>query len=150
AFAEKVTSDLRAVTKDKHLALYFDPQSPLQSQPMTQSPPRERFNYGFNKLERLRGNIGYLDLRSFANLDEAKDTASAFLSGLANFDAIIPDLRQNGGGNTPMVAYVASYFLGPKPIHLTSIYWRDQDRTIDVMTSETVSGRRSLDRDLYL
>ncbi len=150
-FAEKVSSDLRSVTKDKHLALYFDPQpKPISAPAVSKSASRERFNYGFNKVERLRGNVGYLDLRSFADLAEAKETASTFLSALANFDSIILDLRQNGGGNTPMMAYVASYFLGPKPVHLTTMYWRDENRTIEVLTSETVDGRRSLDRDLFL
>src|SRR5437016_10433471 len=43
AFADKVTSDLRSVTKDKHLGLYFDPQTKSISV-ATRSP--ERFNYG--------------------------------------------------------------------------------------------------------
>ena len=150
-FAERITSDLRSATHDKHIALYFDPEAKQASVPGG-SPiaPRERYNYGFNKVERLRGNVGYLELRSFANLQEGKETASAFLSALADFDSIIIDLRQNGGGNTPMVAYVASYFLGPKPVHLTSMYWRDESRTIEVLTSESVDGRRSLDRDLFI
>ena len=150
-FAEKITSDLRSVTHDKHIALYFDPEAKQGSAPGGSTvAPREHYNYGFNKLERLPGNVGYLELRSFANLQEAKETASTFLSALANFDSIIIDLRQNGGGNTPMIAYVASYFLGPKPVHLTSMYWRDENRTIEVLTSESVTGRRSLDRDLFL
>jgi len=150
-FAERITSDLRSVTHDKHIALYFDPE-PKQSEVPggSAAAPREHYNYGFNKVERLRGNVGYLELRSFANLQEAKETASTFLSALADFDAIIIDLRQNGGGNTPMVAHVASYFLGPKPVHLTSIYWRDENRTVDVQTSESIAGRRSLDRDLFI
>jgi hypothetical protein len=150
-FAERITSDLRAATHDKHIALYFDPEARQASGPGGPTiAPRERYNYGFNKLERLPGNVGYLELRSFANLQEAKETASTFLSSLANFDSIIIDLRQNGGGNTPMIAHVASYFLGPKPVHLTSMYWRDENRTIEVLTSESVAGRRSLDRDLFL
>lgn len=150
-FAERVTSDLRSATHDKHIALYFDPEAEQKS--VTGGPtiaPRERYNYGFNKVERLRGNVGYLELRSFANLEEARETASTFLSALADFDSIILDLRQNGGGNTPMAAHVGSYFLGPKPVHLTSMYWRDENRTIEVMTSESVAGRRSLDRDLFI
>ncbi len=147
SFAQKITADLRSVTKDKHLALYFDPAQKV-SAPI--APARERFNYGFNKLERLRGNVGYLEIRSFANLDQAKDTADAWLSALANFDSIILDLRQNGGGNTPMTVYVASYFLGPKPVLFTQMHWRDENRTIDLMTSEAVGGRRSLDRDLFI
>lgn len=151
AFAEKITSDLRTVTKDKHLALYFDPLAkPSSAAPAAQPATREHYNYGFNRLERLRGNVGYLEIRSFANLDEAKATADAWLGALADMDSIILDLRQNGGGNTPMADYVASYFLGPKPALLTTMYWRDENRTIDVMTSDTVGGRRSLDRDLFI
>ena len=151
-FAEKVTLDLRAATKDKHLALYYDPAPAPASGAAAMAPrARERFNYGFNKLESLPGNVGYLEIGSFASTDEAsKETASTFLSALANFDSIILDLRRNGGGNTPMAAFVASYFLGPKPIRFSTIYWRDENRTVDVMTSEVVAGRRSLDRDLFL
>jgi retinol-binding protein 3 len=124
---------------------------PASGAPVPQSLARERFNYGFNKLESLPGNVGYLEIASFANLDEgSKETASTLLSALANFDSIILDLRRNGGGNTPMAAYVASYFLGPKPARLSTIYWRDENRTVDVMTWEVVTGRRSLDRDLFL
>ena len=111
---------------------------------------REHFNFGFYKIERLRGNVGYLDLRSFANLDEGRETASAYLDALANFDAIIIDLRQNGGGNTPMAAYIASYFFGPKPVHFTDMYWRDQNKNVEVWTWENVPGRRSVGQDLFL
>src|SRR6185312_16426537 len=130
-FAQTITADLRSVTNDKHLALYFDPAQKTMP-PIT--PARDRFDYGFNKLERLSGNVGYLEIRSFANLDQAKDTADAWLSALAGFDSIILDLRQNGGGNTPMAVYIASYFLGPNPVLFTQMHWRDQNRTIDLMT----------------
>lgn len=151
SFAQKITADLRSVTKDKHLALHFDPaQKPTSPSTTPQAAPVERFSYGFNKLERLRGNVGYLEIRSFANLDQAKDTADAWLSALAGFDSIILDLRQNGGGNTPMAVYIASYFLGPKSVLFTQMHWRDENRTIDLMTSETIAGRRSLDRDLFI
>lgn len=150
-FAERLTSDLRSATHDKHIAVFFDPaQAPP---PNSSTPPvksRERFNFGFNKIERLRGNVGYLELRSFANLEEGRETASAYLDALANFDAILIDLRQNGGGNTPMAAYIASYFFGPKPVHFTDMYWRDQNKNIEVWTSENVPGRRSVGQDLFL
>ena len=150
-FAEKLTSDLRSATHDKHIAVFFDPAQ--AAPPDSSTPPvksREHFNFGFYKIERLRGNVGYLDLRSFANLDEGSQTASAYLDALANFDAIIIDLRQNGGGNTPMVAYIASYFFGPKPVHFTDMYWRDQNKNVEVWTSENVPGRRSVGQDLFL
>src|ERR1035438_9928562 len=150
-FAERITADLRAATRDKHIAVFFDPEP--ATPPKSSSPPlkaRERFNFGFDKIERLRGNVGYLDLRSFADLNEGRETASAYLGALANFDAIVIDLRQNGGGNTPMVAYIASYFFGPTPVHVTDMYWRDEDKTVELWTSENVPGRRSVSQDLYL
>jgi len=49
-----------------------------------------------------------------------------------------------------MVAHIASYFFGPKPVHLTDMYWRDQNRTIELWTSENVVGRRSAGQDLFI
>ncbi len=150
-FAEKLTVDLRSATNDKHIAVFFDPESTESAKlPGPQTISREHFNFGFAKVEHLRGNIGYIDLRSFANLDEGRETASTYMSALANFDAIIIDLRQNGGGNTPMVAYVASYFFGPKPVHFTDMYWRDQNQTVELWTEENVSGHRSVSQDVYI
>ena len=150
-FAERLTSDLHSATNDKHIAVFFDPEPATQPKSSNTSvQTRERFNFGFAKIECLRGNIGYLDLRSFANLDDGHETASTYLDALANFDAIIIDLRQNGGGNTPMVAYIASYFFGPKPVHFTDMYWRDQDKTVELWTSERVPGRRLVNQPLYL
>jgi hypothetical protein len=150
-FAEKLTSDLRSATHDKHIAVFFDPETSTPTQSADpQAKVHERSNFGFYKIERLEGNVGYLDLRSFANLDEGRQTASTYLDALANFDAIIVDLRQNGGGNTPMVAWIASYFFGPKPVHITDMYWRDQNQKVELWTLENVPGRRSVNQDLYL
>lgn len=151
AFAERLTLDLRSATHDKHIAVFFDPE-PATPPKFSAAPvqTRERFNFGFAKIERLSGNIGYLDLQSFANLDDGRETASTYLEALANFDAIIIDLRQNGGGNTPMAAYIASYFFGPKPVHFTDMYWRDQNKTVELWTSENLPGRRSVNQPLYL
>jgi len=150
-FAEKLTSDLRAATHDKHIAVFFDPEASTSTQSAgPQTKPHEHFNFGFYKIERLERNVGYLNLRAFANLDEGRQTASTYLDALANFDAIIIDLRQNGGGNTPMVAYVASYLFDPKPVHFTDMYWRDQNQTVQLWTEANVPGRRSVSQDLYI
>lgn len=150
-FAAKLTSELRSVTRDKHIAVYFSPEENASSMsPKSSGAVRERFNFGFEKIERLSGNIGYLDLRSFADAEAGKETASAVLSALANTDAIIIDLRQNGGGNTPMVAYIASYFFGLKPVHFTDMFWRDQNRTVELWTSASVVGPRSERQPLFI
>ena len=152
AFVERLNADLRAASHDRHLAIYFDPQgaTPSAASQTSAADGREHFNFGFYKIERLRGNVGYLDMRTFADLEQARVTAATYLTALANFDAIIIDLRQNGGGNTPMVAFVASYFLGPKAVHLTDIYWRDSNETEQFWTLDYVPGRTSTRQDLYL
>jgi len=150
-FAERLTSDLRSATQDKHIAVLVDPEASTPTQSAgTQAKPREHFNFGFYKIERLEGNVGYLDLRSFANLDEGRQTTSTYLDALANFDAIIIDLRKNGGGNTPMAVYVASYLFGPKPVHFTDMYWRDQNQTVQLWTEANVPGRRSVSQEVYI
>ena len=78
-----------------------------------------RINYGFRTTEILPGNIGYIDLRFFPDIDfEAPDSpeklaADAALQTLAHTDAVIVDLRDNGGGSPAMAMYLASAFLPP-------------------------------------
>jgi hypothetical protein len=151
-FAEMLTKTLRTASHDKHLSVFFDPLPPPSSSQASSKPSdsRERYNFGFGKLERLRGNVGYLEILSFAPVEQAAETGGAFLSALANFDAIILDLRKNGGGNTPMVAFVASYFFNVNPVHLTDIYWRDSNETSQFWTWPLVPGRRSARQPLYI
>lgn len=79
-----------------------------------------RANYGFRRAEILPGNIGYLDIRHFAHIDfadedaPARRAADAALQMLAGTDALIVDLRSNGGGSPAIVGYLASAFTSPQ------------------------------------
>src|SRR5262249_28373828 len=77
-------------------------------------------NFGFEKLERLNGNVGSLDLRGFMDAEMGGDTVVAAMNFLANTDALIIDLRQNGGGSPAMVALISSY-LFTQPTHLNDL-----------------------------
>src|SRR6516162_3121869 len=131
---DKLTEDLRAVSHDKHLRVIFS-HDPLPAALTERRAPsveeRERFrrasavqNFGFEKVERLSGNIGYLDLRGFNAPELAGDTAAAAMGFLANTDALIIDLRKNGGGAPSMVALISSYLFGANPVHLNDLYFR--------------------------
>jgi C-terminal processing protease CtpA/Prc len=98
----------------------------------------------------LRGNVGYLEIQSFQPVERAADSAANLLGALSGFDAIILDLRNNGGGNTPMVAFVASYFFDSKPVHLTDIYWRDSNQASEFWTRDSLPGPRSPRQPLYI
>lgn len=150
--ADALGRTLRNASRDKHFAVFYQP-APTVSPEAATSPvePRERLNFGFGKLERLRGNVGYLELVNFSNLrQQSAETASTWLSTLANFDAIIVDLRRNGGGHGPMMAFIATYFFDPTPVHLTDIYWRDSNETNQFWTMAFVPGRRSARQPLYI
>jgi hypothetical protein len=70
-----------------------------------------RHNFAFGDLSVLDANVGYLNLTGFAPIEPAEPTARAALAYLANTDAMIIDLRENGGGSPDMVQYLLSHFL---------------------------------------
>lgn len=91
-----------------------------------------RRNYGVRSLEILPGNLGYLDLRELPDLDfaDANDPArralDAALAALAGSDAVIVDLRGNGGGAPSSVGYLVSAFTARgAPIYNTFRWRRD-------------------------
>jgi hypothetical protein len=151
AFAQKLTSDLQAVSNDKHLRVSYSHQAIPEPAGRREPSPedRERFmsnlrsiNFGFEKLERLPGNVGYLDLRGFVPAELGGETASAAMNLLANTDALIIDLRKNGGGDPAMVALISSYLFGEETVHLNDLYWREGDTTRQWWTLPFVPGRR--------
>jgi retinol-binding protein 3 len=146
---ETLTADLQAISRDKHLRLYYRAEAvPVRAQRGPTPEFLEQYrqemlleNGGFRKVERLKGNVGYLEFTGFHHPDFAGDVAVAAMNFLANTSALIVDLRRNGGGHPGMVALVTSY-LFDKPVHLNSLYWREQDRTEQYWTLPYVPGRR--------
>lgn len=84
-----------------------------------EDPFERRGNYGFAKVDILPGNIGYIELSGFADFDPedpnapARAAADAALALVSHADAVIIDVRDNGGGSPAMVGYLASAFLKP-------------------------------------
>ena len=101
------------------------------------------------RLERLPGNVGYLELHNFHDAKWAGETAVAAMNFLANCDAVIIDLRKNGGGSPSMIQLISSYFF-EEPVHLNSFYIRDKDETKQFWSHAHVDGPRMTDVDLYV
>jgi hypothetical protein len=80
----------------------------------------------------------------------AAEPAAAAMNFLANTDALIIDLRQNGGGGPQSVVLLCSYLFDKKPVHLNDLYWRKGNRTEEFWTLKEVAGKRYLGRDVYL
>jgi hypothetical protein len=150
ALAKRLSDDLRSISQDQHLSVFYRPDKPQTASPSPAGEqPRERYNFGFYRVERLRANIGYLDLRGFSNGKGAEENAAAAMTLLASTDAVIIDLRENGGGSTGAVTFVASYFF-PNTVHLTDIYYRDEDRTAEFRTNPSVPGKHLTSQDVYI
>ena len=161
-FAEKLTADVQEVSRDKHLRVRYS----FQPIPERAGGPREpsaeeraefrremtRINYGFQKVERLPGNIGYVEFRGFFDPEGGAETVASVFNFLSNTDAIIFDLRKNGGGDPKMVALICSYLFGAEPVHLNDLHWRDgkTERVEEFWTLKEVAGKRYTGKDVYV
>jgi len=153
-FSNRLTADLQSINHDHHV-IVFMPQGPLEEEVATaaenelRAKEDARTNFGFEKLEHLPGNVGYLDLRSFADADWAAPTAIGAVSFLASSDAVIIDVRNNHGGQPNMIQLISSYFFD-KFTHLGDMYWRKGDRTEQFWTQPYLPGKRMADVPLYI
>jgi hypothetical protein len=162
ALADSLTAHLRAVSRDKHLRVVFLSEPVQEAAP--QAEPSEEvlrrmqeelgeIRFGIENVEVLDGNVGLLDLRGFvpADVPGAKEAVAAAMDSLSRTDALIIDLRRNQGGDPGMVQLLASYLFGPKPVQLSSIYWRRGDRTEAFWTFRNLRGARyGPDRPVYV
>jgi len=160
--ARAVAAVILDVSKDRHTGFAYDPaaaedirrlegQSEEEANKVRERQLEEarRDNFGFRKVERLAGNIGYLDFRVFESPADAGPTAVAAMNFLAYCDAIIVDLRQNGGGDPAQIQLISSY-LFEEPVHLNDLYARAADRTENYWTLPYVPGARAAKADLYV
>jgi Peptidase family S41 len=116
ALAVQLTVDLGSVLHDKHVRLNYVDGTLPQAVPVGPGgvTSTRQMRYGLARIARLRGNIGYLDLRGFARDNAATERAlDAAVEALASSDAIVLDLRRNGGGDPDSVARLLSHVLPP-------------------------------------
>lgn len=156
AFAERLTDHLQQVTHDKHLRVDFSPavlpKDEAQRDPDADARMRaqmERDNCLCEKAERLSSNIGYLKFNAFLDPKVCGPTAIAAMNFLGNVDAIIFDLRDNGGGDPKMIALISTY-LFDKPTHLNDLYDRKENSTTQYWTLPYVPGKRLADKPVFV
>lgn len=159
ALATRLTSDLQAVTPDRHLKVMFSAEPrPMQETPGEPSAEEKaerrrgavRRNFGIERAEHLDGNVGYLKLTKFDEAALGGETLAAAMRFLGNTDALLIDLRYNGGGNSDMVALLTSYFFDGDPIHLVDFYDRATGETSQCWTLPYVEGPRYTGKPVYV
>lgn len=160
AFARALTGAIQAVNPDRHIEIL--PPEPATREADASSAPQSRAerldwayrlrrrNYDFVRVQRLPGNIGYLRLDSFPPPEVAAPTAAAAMAFLKHSDALIIDLRENGGGTGDMVRLLASYFF-VEPTRLSRTFRRDATPQVSFDSTLTyIEGERMPVIDLFI
>jgi hypothetical protein len=156
-FAFQLDKDLQDITNDKHIGVVFDPDKAAEmiSQPTESYYTTEvieelkQSNFGFRELKILEGNIGYLDLREFCPVEFAGETAVAVMNFFSNSNALIIDLRNNGGGDDNMVQFLISYLL-EGDVQFSTSYNRYTNSYYISQTLSYVPGKKLYDIPLYI
>lgn len=155
-FAQRVSEDLRAASKDSHLYLNYEPGwfasalLPAQSgeekrQIELEAQIARHTNHGLVEMKILSGNIRYLRIEGFAWVEDetgpAYDAAMRFLKGGR---ALIIDLRGNGGGWVQASKYFLSHFLDADTLIATFHSPNaepEQYRAVDYLPAGRIKGK---------
>jgi retinol-binding protein 3 len=149
ALAGLLTETLQQLSADKHLRVRHSPTplpddtatGPGEAQLAEALRQAQRSNFGIQRVERLPGNIGYLELNAFNRAQWAGEALAAAMTLLSHSEALIVDLRNNRGGDPATVALLSSY-LFDRRTHLNDLYFRPTDLTTQFWTHDWVPGRR--------
>ncbi len=139
-----LTAQMRELSRDRHLAVHFSPvrlPEDLTGPDPQRRLSQQRHNCWFDKVETLPDSVGYVKLDAFESVEDCSPTAVAAMGFLANSDALIFDLRDNGGGDPGMVAFLCSYLFGT-PTHLNDVFDRSSNTTRQSWTLAEVPGKR--------
>lgn len=153
-FADRITRDLRDVSDDRHLSLRVDPTAYAAAKSEPQSAAgedayyrrlAERSNHGLGEMKILPGNLRYLRVTGFHWINDetgaAYDAAMRFLRG---GDAIVIDVRNNGGGSHGAVRYLVSHFMDPDVLELSFLEGSkppSQSRTLEYLPAGRLKGK---------
>jgi hypothetical protein len=158
-FARKLYEDAQAISHDGHFRIAaMMPLDPAVVEAQQDEDPadverrrrlRRARNYGFKKAEILSGGVGYLRFDQFAHGDEALAAAAAAVNFLANSNAVILDLRQNGGGSASMIRFICGYLFEEKA-HLINWDIRAEKKTVQSYSADYVPGRRITEQPVYV
>lgn len=149
-FGEIVTRDLRSVNGDLHLGLRYSNEPPLpQGRGASAFGDPRLSNFGMGRAEILDGNVGYLEITAFTGGDY-QDAVVDALRFLSRTDAVILDVRRNGGGASDMSHFIFSHFLGPKPVPTIDVRTRSSSQATHRMSLGEVPGPRRPDVPLYV
>ena len=169
-FAEAISADMKAINGDKHLALGFRTPGPALPPGTTRLPPlpvsapapgggnvppqmllnAQRQNFSLGRLEVLPGNVGYLEIRGFSGLPQAREHLVNALRYVQHTDALIIDVRDHIGGSADLSNFLISHFTGADTLPALHVIVRGADQQFTRYTMRDVPGPRRPDVPVYI
>lgn len=157
--AERVNADLERVGRDGHLSFRFAPREAAMMAAGSVEQPGEnavferlirQANHGVTELRLLPGNVRLMKYDGFHWIGPesaaALDTALRFLAG---GDAVIIDLRANGGGDPRAVQHIISAFV-PAGTPLVTFHMNGSPEPDSLSSLETAPDLRMIGKPLYV
>lgn len=158
--AERITGDIYERGREMGIpAGAFVAEVIYSERPLPADPPlptaaaiRERRttlldqNCLFRATETLPGNIGYVKVDGFAEPGVCRETASRAMSAVGHADALILDLRHNGGGVGETALHIAAYLFN-RP---TFLYDPRPHSRVPSHTASPISGHQLANTPVYV
>lgn len=156
ALAQRLTADMRSVGRDHHLAVTFGEELGVRKTP-TEEEKQHAHDFdrahacGLRSARRLPGNIGYIDLAYFSPDRDAGAAVAAAMQLVTGTEALIIDLRRNGGGSGDTERTLASYFFADET-QLSSVVENIQGKRHERQhwTIAYLQGPRYLGKPIYI
>jgi hypothetical protein len=144
ALAKMLTADMRGISHDQHLQVTFRPFRLPAVAPGNGSgnPQPQAKDCAFDTVERLPNNIGYIKFDGFVGSDACADVRSAVMTFLAGVDALIFDLRDNGGGGCGDKGPDLLSYLFEQPTHFSDVWDRTTGQTTQAWTRTVAPEKR--------
>lgn len=156
SLGKALTADMYELTRDKHLVVSPVAEPPVSQsrQAMADDNSREaasrHSNFGIQRIEILTGNVGCLRLTAFYRPDEAREALASAMAVLRHADALILDLRDNGGGSSGTLALMASYFFETPGLPLFEVVPRPPAKIARFATERVPLQDRNEQRPVYV
>ncbi|MFG1923570.1 S41 family peptidase [Cryptosporangium sp. NPDC048952] len=147
--ATLVTEDLQTINGDKHLRLLHseEPLPERLEEPAVQLAAMAGWarsvGGGIGRVERLDGNIGYIDVAPVLFPPTLSGNAiAAAMTLVEGSSALVVDLRRCRGGDPEATTVFLSYLFDPEPIHVNGVYYRADDTVQQYWTQSYTAGPR--------
>jgi len=151
--AEVLNKHIDAIAHDKHTEVaYLEEDQLAEPPPADPAATRKRAaarraaarakNYDFAAPQRLDGNIALIRFDSFYPPIDAAPFVHGLMSDAADADALILDLRENGGGSAALIPVLASYLFDDQPVHLYDQVDRRLGTRTQAWTAPALTGAR--------